>query len=90
MIKKSNQLLKPEYNSILFQVKRTPGDARNTFASGGIYQPPFYENYFMEKRPLSKGYVAPDKTNIIVKFFRRMYDTAIGIKNAMKEESQLK
>ncbi len=71
--------IEPLYNSIVFQVKRTPGDARRTFASGGIYERTIPEGYYMTRK-------APKKINPVVKFFRNMYQTMKDIIEATKPD----
>ena len=71
MLERINNI-NPKYNGTIFKIKRTLGDIVVPRTSKGIYTQSFYEGYFMEKRPLSKDYVAPDKTNPVIKFFKRM------------------
>ena len=72
MIEKIKGIAKSEYNSVLFQVKRTPGDVRNTFPSHGIYERTIPEGYYMNRK-------SPKKTNPIINFFKRMYTEMKGI-----------
>ena len=78
--------INPKYNGTLFRIKRTLGDILVPRTSKGVSSQPFYEGYFMEIRPLSKDYVAPDKTNPVIKFFKRMVEEYKGIRDAMKPE----
>ena len=71
--------IKPIYNSIVFQVKRTPGDARRTFASHGVYERTIPEGYYMNRK-------APKKTNPVINFFKRMYTEMKGIIDAIKPD----
>ena len=87
MIKKLNNISKYEYNRILFQVKRTPGDARRAFPSRGIHQRPIPEGYYMKPRVLSKDSAAPEKTNPIIKLFKYMAESYRGVIEAMKPEA---
>ena len=63
MIKEIKSVCKPEYNQILFRVKKTPGDKMFCRPSGSVYQPPFPEGYFMPKIK---------KQNPIVKFYKKI------------------
>jgi len=71
--------INPLYNSILFQVKRTPGDMRNTFSSGGIIERTIPEGYYMNRK-------APKKTNPIINVFKRMYTEMKGIIEASRPD----
>ena len=74
--------IKPIYNSVLFQVECTPGDARRTFPSYGIYERTIPEGYYMKRK-------APKKINPISNFFKRIYNGTkgfIGAKNLQKIE----
>ena len=76
-------------NTVLFKIPKTAGENMRTKASRGIVRPLYSEGYFMQTRPLDKNYVAPDKTNPIVKLFKRMKEEFIGIINAMKPEKEI-
>ena len=64
--------IKPEYNSLMFKVKQTPGDRLFTRASYGIYERTIPEGYYMNRK-------SPKKINPVKSFFIRMYETMKGI-----------
>ena len=64
----------------------TPGDALRAHASHGIIHRTYPEGYFMQKSPLAKDYVAPDKTNFALKLIRKMVETYKEIVKATKPE----
>ena len=80
MIQKLNNI-KTEYNGILFQLKRTPGDALRNFPSGGIYERTIPEGYYMNRN-------VAKKTNPVINLFKRMYDGMKVVFAEMKHDKE--
>ena len=73
--------IKPEYNRLLFRVKATPGDRLFTRPSHGIYTRPIPEGYYMNRD-------AVKKTNLVINFFKRMYNEIKAIIAEIKPDAE--
>jgi hypothetical protein len=73
--------IKPEYNYLLFKIKKTPGDIRTLKASGDIIQRPYPEGYFMNRNKAKKP-------NPFIKFLVRMYEEMKAVADILKTERE--